>query len=120
MLPSLVEGGAVRGSHLVWRVRSLPVREWAPGWTVKTRNVSSMSNYSHTTQIYRAKILSLSPVNRNSSVTQLDIIIAKLPLSPVSRNYHVTHLYSKVFIGILHTCLFFLKKISLYFNVYDK
>lgn len=107
MLPSLVEGGAVRGSHSVWRVRSLPVREWAPGWTVKTRNVSPMFNNSHTTQIYRAKILSLSPVNRNSSVTQLDIIIAKLPLSPVSRNYHVTHLYSKVFIGILHTCLFF-------------
>lgn len=114
MLPSLVEGGADRGFHSVWRVRSLPVREWAPGWTVKTRNVSSMSNYSHTTQIYRAKILSLSPVNRNSSVTQLDIIIAKLPLSPVSRNYHVTHLYSKVFIGILHACLFFFKNFFIF------
>lgn len=107
MLPSLVEGGADQGSHSVWRVQLLPVREWAPGWTAKTRNVSPVSRNSHATQIYRAKLLSLSPVYRNSYVTQLDIIIAKLPLSPVSRNYHVTHLYSKVFIGVLYTCLSF-------------
>lgn len=94
MLPSLVEGGADQGSHSVWRVRSLPVREWAPGWTVKTRNVSPVPSVSHATQIYRAKFLSLAPVYWNSYVTQLDIIIAKLPLSLVLGNSHVTHLYS--------------------------